>query len=84
MRGTPVRRNYNTNLARALRRDPSRAERKIWEFVRSRHIAGAKFRRQHPIGPYVADFACVEAYPPHLASPPKGERNLKARGSQRA
>ena len=47
------------NRARELRRDGSRAERKVWELLRSRRIEGAKFRRQHPIGPYFADFACV-------------------------
>jgi very-short-patch-repair endonuclease len=31
----------------------------VWELLRSRRIGGAKFRRQHPIGPYFADFACV-------------------------
>jgi len=36
------------------------AERKLWARLRSRAIAGAKFRRQLPIGPFVADFACVE------------------------
>jgi len=35
------------------------AERRIWYFLRSRHLVGFKFRRQHPIGPYVVDFACL-------------------------
>ena len=46
--------------ARRLRRDATRAERRIWSFLRQRP-AGLKFRRQHPIGPYVADFACPDA-----------------------
>ena len=45
--------------ARELRRDCSRAERICWEFLRSRRLNGVKFRRQHPIGSYFADFACV-------------------------
>lgn len=45
--------------ARDLRRDPSRAERICWELIRAHRLQGAKFRRQHPIGPYFADFACV-------------------------
>jgi very-short-patch-repair endonuclease len=45
--------------ARELRRDSSRAERICWELLRSRRLSGVKFRRQHPIGPYYADFACV-------------------------
>jgi very-short-patch-repair endonuclease len=33
----------------------------LWYFLRNRQLAGFKFRRQIPIGPYVADFVCVEA-----------------------
>jgi len=54
-----ARDDYDTNRARDLRRDGSRAERKVWELLRDRRIVGAKFRRQHPIGPYFADFACI-------------------------
>ena len=53
------REDGTTERARDLRRDSSPAERKVWEFLRSRRIDDAKFRRQHPIGPYFADFACV-------------------------
>ena len=35
-------------------------EHRLWEELRARRL-GVKFRRQHPIGPYVADFACVSA-----------------------
>jgi very-short-patch-repair endonuclease len=31
----------------------------LWILLRSRELAQFKFRRQHPIGPYFADFACV-------------------------
>jgi len=48
-----------TKRARELRRDGSRAEKITWEFLRDRRMAGVKFRRQHPIGPYFADFACI-------------------------
>jgi very-short-patch-repair endonuclease len=48
-----------TRRARELRRDNSRAERKVWELLRDRRLTGVKFRRQHPIGPYFADFACI-------------------------
>jgi very-short-patch-repair endonuclease len=44
--------------ARDLRRDPSRAERLCWELIRAHRMEGIKFRRQHPVGPYFADFAC--------------------------
>ena len=36
------------------------AERKLWSALRDRQIDGLKFRRQHPIGPYVLDFLCEE------------------------
>ncbi|MFO1159857.1 MAG: DUF559 domain-containing protein [Reyranellaceae bacterium] len=45
--------------ARELRRDGSCAEQICWDPLRDRRLEGAKFRRQHPIGPYFADFACV-------------------------
>ncbi len=45
--------------ARELRRDGSRAEKICWHLLRDRRINGVKFRRQHPIGPYFADFACL-------------------------
>ena len=59
MRGSLRQDENTTRTARDLRRNGSRAERKIWEFLRDRRLTGAKFRRQHPIGPYFADFACV-------------------------
>jgi very-short-patch-repair endonuclease len=33
----------------------------LWRHLRGRQIAGFRFRRQVPIGPYFADFACLEA-----------------------
>lgn len=49
-----------TALPRRLRRESTPAERRLWGHLRDRRL-GVRFRRQHPIGPYVADFACVEA-----------------------
>ena len=46
--------------ARRLRVDATDAERRLWYRLRSRQIGGAKFVRQDPIGPYVADFVCRE------------------------
>ncbi|MEO7151416.1 MAG: endonuclease domain-containing protein [Burkholderiaceae bacterium] len=46
--------------ARALRRSSPDAECLLWQRLRDRQVAGAKFRRQRPIGPYFADFACLE------------------------
>ena len=36
------------------------AERRLWSLLRDRRLNGHKFRRQHPLGPYVLDFACLE------------------------
>jgi len=47
-------------FARQLRRQQTDAERRIWARLRRRQVLGLKFRRQHPIGPYYADFVCVE------------------------
>ena len=47
--------------ARVLRARLTDAERKLWYALRDRRFAGTKFRRQVPIGPYVADFLCYGA-----------------------
>lgn len=47
--------------ARTLRRASTDAEKRLWRHLRDRKLAGAKFRRQVPIGSYVADFVCLEA-----------------------
>jgi very-short-patch-repair endonuclease len=48
------------NRARELRKNPTDAERKLWAHLRLRQIGGYKFRRQHPLGPYIVDFVCIE------------------------
>ncbi|HEX2725315.1 MAG TPA: endonuclease domain-containing protein [Beijerinckiaceae bacterium] len=58
MRGANVR---MTARARRLRNDLTDAERKLWYRLNNRQLAGWKFVRQEPIGPYFADFACREA-----------------------
>ena len=53
--------NKTTRLhARELRKNMTDAERHLWQKLRGRQLAGIKFRRQHPIGPYIADFASLE------------------------
>jgi very-short-patch-repair endonuclease len=47
-------------LARTLRQESTDAEALMWQFLRDRQIAGCKFRRQHPLEPYVLDFYCHE------------------------
>ena len=47
--------------ARTLRSRMSNAERKMWFALRDRRFARFKFRRQVPIGPFIADFVCFDA-----------------------
>jgi very-short-patch-repair endonuclease len=46
--------------ARALRQPQTRAEHNLWQLLRGRRLEGFKFRRQAPVGTYIADFLCVE------------------------
>lgn len=46
--------------AKTLRRSQTKAERLLWSELRNRKFEGVKFRRQHPIGKYIADFYCNE------------------------
>ena len=50
-----------TEVARKLRQQQTDVERKLWVRMRGRRLAGLKFRRQRPLGPYVPDFVCEEA-----------------------
>ncbi|MEY4978874.1 MAG: hypothetical protein RLZZ352_1144 [Pseudomonadota bacterium] len=45
--------------ARSLRKGMTDAERKLWAGLRGEQL-GFKFRRQHPLGHYIADFACLQ------------------------
>ena len=47
--------------AREQRQLMSDSESRLWAHLRNRRFAGYKFRRQLPIGPYIADFACKTA-----------------------
>lgn len=42
-------------------REQSDAERKLWFALRDRRFANVKFRRQVPLGPFIADFVCFDA-----------------------
>ncbi len=73
------------STARALRRNPTPAQRLLWWRLRDRSL-GCHFRRQHPIGPYVVDFACwparlaVEILGQHQAPDSRRERYLAEQG----
>ena len=51
-----------TERARALRQRSTRAEMVLWRHLRNRQLAGLKFVRQEPVGPYFADFVCRERH----------------------
>jgi very-short-patch-repair endonuclease len=46
--------------ARKLRERQTDVESKLWLRLRGRQLGGIKFRRQHPLGPFIVDFCCVE------------------------
>ena len=48
------------HTARKLRRNQTDAESKLWTRLRSRQMEDTKFRRQHPVGPFITDFCCPE------------------------
>ena len=57
----PMRDGAKTKFARQLRRNMTDAERLLWSRLRARQLGGHRFRRQHPIGPFIVDFVCLDA-----------------------
>ena len=53
-------RQLQVERARTLRKNPTEAEKKLWMVLRRKNLEGYKFRRQHPIGPYIVDFCCLK------------------------
>ena len=47
-------------LARQMRHEPTPAEDALWQRLRNRRVAGAKFRRQYSIERFIVDFVCLE------------------------
>ena len=56
-----LRTRFAAKNAKVLRERMTDAELRLWYHLRDRRFFGFKFVRQHPIGPYIADFACREA-----------------------
>jgi very-short-patch-repair endonuclease len=50
----------NRVRAKAMRHDPVAMEEFFWSHLRNRKLGGFKFRRQVPVGPYIADFLCAD------------------------
>ena len=47
--------------AKEMRKNMTPPEMRLWNVLRRRGLNGLKFRRQHPIGPFILDFYCVTA-----------------------
>ena len=45
--------------ATAWRKEPPEAEKLMWRLLRNRALRGTKFRREHPVGPFIVDFVCL-------------------------
>ena len=58
--GSPPTRRPVVYRARSLRKSMTVPERLLWQQLRQRP-GGLKFRRQHPIGPYIVDFCCLQS-----------------------
>ena len=56
-----MRTGHKRDFARGLRARMTDAELRLWHHLRDRRLLGHKFRRQVPIGPYIADFACLQS-----------------------
>jgi len=63
--------SYNDNLhkksspilyehAKQMRKNPTEAEDILWHRLKNKQVAGLKFRRQHPVDRFIADFYCHE------------------------
>jgi very-short-patch-repair endonuclease len=52
---------FRRDRARELRSNATEPERMLWRALKSIPVIGSHFRRQVPIGPYIADFACLKA-----------------------
>ena len=55
-----VRGERMKHQVKVLRKNLTDAERWLWQRLRNRELAGCKFRRQHPIGPFIVDFVSIE------------------------
>ncbi len=57
---TPAKRIEMVQIARELRKRSTPSEAMLWEALRGRKLAGMRFRRQQPLGPFVVDFFAAQ------------------------
>jgi very-short-patch-repair endonuclease len=60
MKKSKARLKQNIDFAKSQRRMASDYVLIIWQWLRNRQVLGQKFRREHPVPPYMVDFFCVE------------------------
>jgi very-short-patch-repair endonuclease len=53
-------RKYLKKYRKELRNNLTPAEAELWNHLKSKQLAGRKFRRQHSIGNYIVDFYCPQ------------------------
>ena len=56
-----MKNSYTSDFAKELRHNPTDAETRLWQRLKEMQPAGIRFRRQHPLGNYIVDFACIPA-----------------------
>jgi len=56
----PIGYRYLKDFARQHKSKPTQAEKLLWQHLRGKALAGHKFRRQHIIGQFIADFICLK------------------------
>jgi very-short-patch-repair endonuclease len=61
MKGQTNTKIIDHQLQRVLRKNPTDAERAIWQALRGKQFNGHKFRRQHTYENFILDFVCMEA-----------------------
>ncbi|HEX4911765.1 MAG TPA: endonuclease domain-containing protein [Permianibacter sp.] len=69
------------NFAKSLRRNMTDAEQLLWRHLRAHRLNGEKFRRQHPLGPYIVDFVHFSAR--LIVEADGGQHNGSSRDTQR-
>ena len=57
---TSEQEDHPKKLLRNLHNQPTDADQRLWQHLRGRQLEDCKFRRQHPFGDYILDFACLE------------------------
>ena len=55
-----IQQKSKSQFAKTLRKNQTEAEKKLWFYLRDRRFLGLKFRRQHIVDPYIADFCCID------------------------